>query len=398
MSVERAEPWHRRVACLRPGALLSFGAALTAVVACTDGRPEGTSEEEVVPVLEIDTLWTVASDTFFRLGQMTFAGEALVVLNGGSRHVLTVDSTGVSSMVGGMGDGPGEFRSLRDVAVLADSTVVLDALVRRVQLFVRGDAQAEWSLRETTGVARVVGFDAGGRIVVGLQQRPSSGFIDIPAGVVHLDSMTFMVAPNGSGRWEPITTVPRYEYYIGLLEGRRYIGLPSFHTGVHFAPVRGGVVMADGRDGLISWLDFRGDIERIAVVGEGRQPPTQEEMRRRNEAVERTAARLRDPDLYRAQSALALAARGDSLFRPVVEDVVADDRTLAVQMYDFGQEQPETWRLLDRVSGRVLGELELPGNLRLTALSGSRLAAVATDSLDVESLMVLEWGGARLGR
>jgi hypothetical protein len=108
--------------------------------------------------------------------------------------------------------------------------------------------------------------------------------------------------------------------------------------------------------------------------------------------VERRARRLEqiggEADLFRTSARAAIDRWGGKIPRPVFENLKSDGRTIAVQKYEPGESHPTEWLVLDR-HGELQGRWILPGNVRLMTIDGPWLAAVARDSLDTESILIM---------
>lgn len=153
-----------------PGGQWSVHAGLLLLIAAAGCEPESPQEAppETPVQLVLDTVNVIHSDLFHRVeGVRRLPDGGLAVMNTGSLNVLLLDSLGDRvATIGRMGRGPGDFQGMLDMDSSGDSIVVLDGLMRRVQLFRRDSFVTMWSLREITGTPEQVGFSSGGVPVV----------------------------------------------------------------------------------------------------------------------------------------------------------------------------------------------------------------------------------------
>jgi len=150
---------------------------LIAVAGCERESPEVETPPETAVQLVLDTVNVVHSDLFHRVeGVRRLRGGDLAVMNAGSLTLRLRDSLGdLKETIGRLGQGPGEFQGMLDMDIEGDSIVVLDGLMRRVQLFRRDSFVTMWPLRGITGTPEQVAFSSGGGPVVAFGTRPDAG-------------------------------------------------------------------------------------------------------------------------------------------------------------------------------------------------------------------------------
>lgn len=159
-----ARGWNDRCSPGRRWGVLVGLCLLVATPGCERDSPEAEPPPETPAQLVLDTVSVFHSELFHRVeGVRRLRGGDVAVMNAGSLNLLLLDSLGdLKGTIGRLGQGPGEFQGMLDMDSRGDSIVVLDGLMRRVQLFVRGSFVTTWSLRGITGTPEQIAFSSGG--------------------------------------------------------------------------------------------------------------------------------------------------------------------------------------------------------------------------------------------
>lgn len=108
---------------------------------------------------------------------------------------------------------------------------------------------------------------------------------------------------------------------------------------------------------------------------------------------ERIEAAARDLDeesqrQYRFAARVGFDRWNGAIPRQTFQGLVTDGVTIAVRDYELERFRPESWLLMD-AGGRHMGRIVMPPNAKLVAIDGHRMAAIARDSMDVESVLLL---------
>jgi hypothetical protein len=352
-----------------------------------------TQDRSVPPLFALDTVLTIDDERLWSVQTVRFLPDRYLVVNGGSRELFLFDQAGVlESRFGRQGQGPGEFGYIADAAVTGDSIYVLDSLLRRLSMFVDGEVHDEWSLREVSGAATRIAVLAGGRPVLAVVRRGADG---VPPGPnYHRDSIQFVeLAGTGPQRtWRESFAVQGTERMTRFIGEASYGMLPQYRTDLSFDLTPAGVIGTERRSGWVGIWNWNGDSIALRRHSIDTTHVPDAELESLEADVERRARRLEqiggEADLFRTSARAAIDRWGGKIPRPVFENLKSDGRTIAVQKYEPGESHGSEWLVLDR-HGELQGRWILPGNVRLMTIDGPWLAAVARDSLDTESILIM---------
>jgi hypothetical protein len=361
------------------------------VPACGGGGDDERGSAPVEPILSLDTVRVIESERLWRVRTARPGPDgSTVVLNGGSVEVFVFDSAGrLAQVFGGEGQGPGEFGSPRDIHVRGDSIYVIDTspFTRRLSLFVGGALARDWPLGHIPGTfVRIAVRGDGTPIVAGQRDAMAAG---IPAAPVFFrDSIAMVALPEtADAPAEVLLTLPGVENMVRPVAEGYTRSLPSFRTDLSYAMTRSGVVGVDHRTGGVVRWTWTGDSVIVRPPPAERPLVSAAELAQWEEAVEGLAQRVQLPDQTPFSSQAGIDRWGGSIPRPIFEDLLSDGTLTAVQRYEFGPTHPTDWLVLD-AAGDSVGGWQLPAHIRLLALEGDRVLALARDSLDVESIIV----------
>lgn len=342
-------------------------------------------------VLRLDTIVVIQDPRIWLVRELRLVSDGVVALVGGSSEVIHFDLDGrVVRSFGGKGEGPGEFSYARDLVAVGDSVYVLDSMLRRISLFVRGEFGDGWSLRDISGDAQrlyvvddalVIAAERG--IVHRVWDPPGPHFFRRPVSVLRM-------RVGAEGVWTRIFSFEGPESQVTLISAGTHHSLPAFGARTSYDFTESGIVTADHRSGRVALRAWDG---RESVLLEP-APPTfvDSELEQWEEAVEERLKRLAsngfDPAIERPVMRAGIERWNGRIPRPVFEDAVASDDIIALERYQFGDDAPREGVALDR-EGRALGSWTVGADVRIRAIQDRTIAAVSRDSLDVESILVM---------
>ena len=325
------------------------------------------------------------------------ADGGLVIADVGATRLLIYDSTGAyRRTLGRRGAGPGEFRDVSSVSVVAgDTFTTFDGSLRRLSIW-----------HPTTGFIRQIGLvDAGS-----LEAWPADAWLWQDSLVVVLQLAITPRPAVATGE-----TVRRWPMRAHLTlrdqSGRVLRTSPTFdgmYTGIFATgdtrlPFSNEPFVAVARDRVYfgSGATFRLSYVTAEFVlgGEVRWPTQQEELTRaeieqvREEAYELMVQRL-PPERARARLAMNFLPEILPEHRPEIGRVLIDpDQRLWVERFEalrLGsrlQKPGDRWTVL-APDGKPIARLLLPPNTRLEGIRGDRVAVVQRDSLDIQTVAI----------
>lgn len=373
------------------------------------GQGEGWRAREVFRLGEVDG---TEGEVFERPGEMVPDGEGGVFLVEGGENALRRYGPDGSFLgrLGGTGEGPGEFGTLRSVATLGDTVLALDSRNRRVTRFLTsgellgtrplgvdytqqgvpvsivalGDGRLLLSSPQGCAMPAPEDRRAAGRINVALRPDPDGTALEVAGPVA---------------RWHDRSMLPLY--------GERFCSVVPGLAG-HAAPL---AVRADGvaavapgpgyeihvfrvPEGADTWtggaLGAFPTPERIVRREYERRPVTAEDRSGYRDA--RRPEDLTDPmsqDIWGAIQAAWDTTAVPDLY-PAIQELRWDDRGhLWVQRRGGWDEPHGPWDVFDG-DGRYLGEVDLPPELTVRLIHGDRVWGTETGELDVQQLVSLE--------
>lgn len=338
--------------------------------------PQWSSESAWVvspePQLEIGALDAEEPYQFFRIGDVLQLRDGrIVVANRGSQEVryFSPDGTHLTS-VGGEGEGPGEFRTLRRLFALpGDSILAFDRA--KASLF---DPSGQFVDSEpTSGTTPTARFENGDLLRFGFaantdpyalgQSRP-----DFAVVRWRLDSSAT----------DTIAIVPGGEVYRVERQG----GIESYDAPFSREPmvaVRGdGIVTGDGSEFGVAVLDGSGALVSLFRRADIDREVTQTaidwyEERRLSQATSEQQRQWR-----RIFSEWTYPERWPAFGRMMVDT----EGSIWLESYPVG-EALKIWTVLDQ-TGRWLGEIEMPPDLNVKQITRDAVLGTAVDELGVE--------------
>jgi len=301
------------------------------------------------------------------------AGRAYV-LNIGDKTVRVYDSEGtLLRVIGGPGEGPGEFVAPADLALTTDGTLyVLDLGNFRVSAFGTEDGlfRSSVDLGTSAGIPKRIGVRAGTTLVV--EFMPLSG-------VTGATSSHLALVEGDAARVKSILdlgSAPQVMFTVTVGDVRTTtFGEQPYAPQPQWAVSAAGEILhGDGahnqilrwREGIIDTL-FRED-DRVIPVTE----------------ADRKAFFATSPDLVRATPPVTFLPSKPQ-FTALRTD--AGSRFWLRTAVDEGR---ESWDIRGSQDGQKVGRVTLPSRSRLVGISRSALYIVALDDNDVETLRRVE--------
>ena len=299
----------------------------------------------------------------------------IAVADGMSGTIRVFHSDGrLDRQMGGIGDGPGEFRYINSLRVsYPDTLVVYDSQALRLTAFLAtGELVSTVSFTSPDGWPEVYlgAYSDGSHAGAWIRQEPRD------PSVVTVDQMKL-------GRFGPDG---RLESILGSAVGMRRTGSPLPFS-PHFLAVMVGdtVYHTDGLGGRLEVAGPSGEMLGVVRVPGGEWEA--------EEALARLEAILSESWSERLQGLKGLVAM-ESV--PTISEVLADDEgRLWVKQY-----VPETdshwnrrlrtggeWVVVER-DGSVVARVSVPDGVRPVAIRDSRVLGVAFDEYDVERVQV----------
>lgn len=321
------------------------------------------------------------------MGATRLQDGAIAVLNRSPPEVRVFHPDGqIERTFGAAGEGPGEFRSVSDLRVLAgDTFIVFDPMARRFTLFDR-----EGEFVRTTSIEN----SATGVI----------GFLDARTAITERPAVVMVVGqPIEDPQFRTPVILERVDLTsqrvdsIGVFGGReRYRsvtdrgGLPQITTiSVPFtvdgrAQVKGGkLYLTDGRRPEIRVRNSDGELEAVIRVGRASRPVRDSDVDR---WVRERVSRVDDP-AGRAELQAAYADMVIPADMPHFDDLVVTERG-HIWAREYGPFPGELtiWTILGP-DGRVVGRARLPADLEVLYGDSEMVLGVVRDELDVEYLV-----------
>lgn len=366
---------------------------LSASVGCDRQVTEGgqPSLPRLGAVTKTDTLIPPsgeAYDLFDATHLSSFSDGSIALLNRGTQEVLVFTSLGqLVARFGGPGQGPGEFTQPTFLTVIpGDSVLVMDLVSQRMVVFTREGLPARTFTLETPPVGEFYVFPIGvtaERLVVTsqgvapVQPNSTPGMEFVPARVL---------AYNLEGGIVRVVEQPEIggEFFLFEQEGMLRSVAPPFRRRWVMAAGAAGVALASSVSRHVLPFDasvrsqatipFPGDVQPLprSVVDsalsawvESAASPEAQILRRRLLA-----------DMPRPEAP------------PVIADLRFDrlDRLWVAASQANGSRDPR-WYIIDGRS--AIGFIELPPDLRVMEIGRDYVLGIATDALDVQSVVKL---------
>jgi hypothetical protein len=306
---------------------------------------------------------------------------SVVVANIGSGNLVYLDPTGRAlRVVGGEGEGPGEFASITGLFSAEDGVGVWDQRSSRVSLFsARGDARGELTIADRDAVP--VGLLPGEGVVT----RTNTPRVTPVAGEPRLYTVwteSRQATRTVTGPVEPGEIHLRYTFpnqIGGMVSADTQLDAGCVPRMIEVS-VGSSLYIAEPGAGVVSAVDASGAVADV-YRSEARQPIT-EEMRERLRTM--FAVLRRPPPADSVESVFRqMGEVGDPL--PAWEGAVPDPsgRLWLERSRCFEPPGPTTYDVID-TAGVRMGTVTLPPEWTLLAARGDRVLVVRRDELDVE--------------
>ena len=354
-----------------------------------------------LPTWELGSpLWMVSGDAepyLGRVGEVEFLsdGRLLVEDNQTDRlHLFAADGSAFL-LVGGQGDGPGEFQNLTELTVTTgDSIHAFDRRLYRVSVFSPDGMHVRSSAvrRRLEGVGTTavdVWALASGRYVLHRNSSYDTTRTDAFPRRDQRDVVLSVTDAQGSELVEPIRFPGEFSAESDGLDAPA-----PFSPRPLIAVARGRVVHGDARTYDLTLRDP--ELEpflRVRWSGWGR-PVTEEEVAQVRDTVVRTLDEFRDqrPDLVEQILETQFAASVTPQMRPALGGILLEPggRMWLSEFapYTEAWDERDSWHVL-AADGTPVARLALPSNARLAAVRHDRVALIVRDELDVEHVHVL---------
>lgn len=339
------------------------------------------------PTTRIGSVEGADAYRFHRIASATRLPDGrIVVVDAGSGQVRLFGPDGThESTIGALGDGPGEFRSIRSVDAGGDSVVVFDDRLSRVTVYrLSGELVTTWNVDLASGAVpmamaevkfletgQVVGMD-GMSLAAG--SRPS---------LVRDTAFLFEIR-EGLPSPEAIAAVPgawtEFVELGGQLSFRHQAltSLPSWDT-------HAGSIYTTAGDGF----EFRvhgasGEVTRIVRRAQASPPVTPTDAQAWKDALLAPA-----PEAQRAMMAPMLEAFHMPATLPVYATLIvdADGNVWLGRFVAPGIAPPSAWDVYTP-DGGYLGVVQTPPGLRVFEIGADHVLGRWTDELDVEYVQI----------
>jgi hypothetical protein len=351
----------------------------TAACGGGDGGPQHAAEEwriDPEPLVAIGDVDAEDPYLFARIAGAGFVSDGrIVVADGMSGTIRVFHSDGrFDRQMGGIGDGPGEFRYLNSLRISDPDTIVAydSQALRRTAFLATGELLSTVSFTSPDGWPEVyLGmYSDGSHAGAWIRQEPRD-----PSAVT-ADQMKL-------GRFDPDG---RLVSILGIAAGMRRMGSPLPFSPHFLAAMVGDTVYhTDGLGGILEATGPSGESLGVVRVPGSEWGGEEALMRLETTLSESWSERLRD---------LKGLVTLDSV--PAISEILADDEgRLWAKQY-----VPETdshwnrrrrtggeWIVVER-DGSVVARVSVPDGVRPVAIRGSRILGVAFDEYDVERVQV----------
>ena len=339
-----------------------------------------------------DSVWQLKSDKLHLIKAIRVNDRHIVVSNAGVGQVLGISRRNDAVVnIGRVGQGPGEYRTLSDLALVEDTVFVLDAIARNVQRFVTGDSVAFISrldFPDSLGTAeRVFPMRDGSLVIVFSGGPPRPG--TFPDLKIIRDSIIFRKMSHDT--ITAIASFPGTEYMTGFWEGLRWIAIPPFGTTTYLDLNEFGFTVGDGRSGKIELHAWEGRESQTLRLpgGDTLRTATEDHLKAYHARIAERAARMADSKQYIGMAEAGLLAWEGRPHLPYISGLVTDGKQVAMRRYRPPEDSIADWYLQNSTFGST-ASFRLPSHLRIVALRADTLVVVSRDSLNVESIVFLK--------
>ncbi len=356
-------------------------------VSCSDAgqtRPGASTPERwttgSAPLVTIGEVEGEAPYLFSRIAAVRLLPDGrIAVADGGSGTIRVFGPDGtVQRVMGGQGEGPGEFVHLAALPVAtADTVAAYDARAQRLTSFLVGSG-------EVVSMVRLFARDGHPELYLGGT-----------SGGGHVAAWIRQVGRDESGVTPDVMRIARFgpDGRLAVEELGRMAGMRRLRSPLPFSPhflatmIGDSVFLTDGLDGTI----------RVMRASTGKRIRTLEvDMERWDpeEAWPELEEALGDPDRVDELRRVRGVPGTDSI--PVFSEMLRDGRgRLWLKRYDpavdshwvFRKRTGGEWVVVE-TDGRVVARATVPDGFRLMEIRGRRVAGVRTDALGVERVQV----------
>ena len=337
------------------------------------------------PDLVIRSSHDDASSVLFNVRDVEVLPQGrIAVANGSGNEILVFDTTGERVATwGGTGDGPGEFRDLEWLALLAPDTLAAgDRSLRRVTFFdaggqyVRslGTAEAvDWM--STPIPPRPMGLLGDGSVVAAafFPPDPVEGSVRPAVDIVAIPPTRDSV--HAIGLW------PGQELAVFRHDGILDVTQPPFGRGLHIVPVPDGVWIADDDRWEVRKYSAQGELRMVVRSSASPGAVTDELLEafigeRYRDAVEGPALE----DLKQDQREITSHTATPS-FGKIVETT---DGGVAIREFGVGTASPRTWITVR--PGGTAAAIEVPAGFAVLRWGPDWVVGIVRDSLKGEEI------------
>lgn len=333
------------------------------------------------PEVSLGTVNDEGPTEFYRVRDIALLADgAFVVANGGTDELRFFGADGrFRGDAGRHGNGPKEFSRLAMVEPYGDSLLTYDGGNDRISVrtmdgtFVRS-FRLEWFrgllspelLLGARGVLATTGLP--------MTQLSHSGLTVDTFLVSHYDLEGGLV--------DSILHLPYMERFVHV-DGDIHTTLGVPFTGYgHSAATPGGFCYTYGTSPSIDCFDLDGHLGRVIHASIPTRPVTDADI-----------SRYWDDELAEAQGRMVeilKRSRDWMIFPeafPAFSSLLSDDRDRVwAEIYPLPHTDERRWLIFE--DGRAVGEVRVPGSLRVMAVRGDRLAGVWTDDMGVEFVRI----------
>jgi len=372
-----AEPSSTRVATVTDSAGVTIVSSPAEIIGALAAWNLGET-----PVLDIRTQ-DGEGPALFRVSIAVALSEGRTAVgNGGSMEVLIFDTQGeLIQVIGGEGQGPGEFGSIKSILELSEDSIgVYDPSLRRFSVFgTDGNLVRSFETRDLNppgGSSKILQLPNRELILFG------EGGIGSELGVHRLSAESFRLSGVGEVLGS-MGSFPGSESYVSETGSR---GKVFFGAGT-FSVTLGDLLAV----GLADVPEFRlygqsGELARVVRWISGGRPVTEEDVARH---IDVAASAV--PEAQREMVRDVLSSVPHAEATPIYDDLIASDEgDLWVGLYEapvltegVARYARRTWLVFDR-EGAPRATLETPEGFRLHAVRDGRALGVQMDELGVE--------------
>lgn len=316
-------------------------------------------------------------------------GGGIAVADGQSREIRLFSEDGKSvAVLGGRGEGPGEFQELNWLRVLPDGGLAaFDARVHRLTTFSETGTLAETRTLEWPAEASFVEvepiLDSGAYLVHFIVPE---GRLAPPQEGVEVHSQTKEYRWYGPQGIERLGRLPGNVIYTSTIDRRAVLGAPPF--GRRAVVASGPGVAVWGRSDRPALQVTRGGGAVRTVEVPLRAVPLTEELWEREKERELDNARPAARDRVRAVFRHVPRPEHVPFFRQVLVD--DEDRVWFSEWLEEGGSR--TWHRLD-ADGRIEATLAVPNTVSVLQISGGHVLGVIEGDLGVQKAVKWAFGG-----